>query len=80
MTDDEKNAYRAVAQDLAAVIRKHGLFILDIRFRMREHRDAHEEARLTHVAGRHGSPASLNITVTGTLTSFGEQIAKDAGQ
>jgi hypothetical protein len=66
---------KAFAQDLAALMRKHDAYGLDVRFRITSPDDGpFEEARFTYNRGRHGTAGNINLIVTTHIGDFKEEL------
>jgi len=64
------------AQDLVAVIRKHGVSTTDITFRIPKE-GAFEQTRLSYYPGRHGALGTMKIVVTTVLDNIEEKVQRD---
>lgn len=67
--------HKAFAQDLAALMRKHGAYASDITFRLQDsERSAFEQARMTYNRGRHGAAGIVNLIITTQVGDFKEEL------
>lgn len=67
--------HKAFAQDLAALMRKHDAYAMDITFSIRGGDGPFEQARMTYNRGRHGAPGTLNLIVTTKVADFKEELS-----
>lgn len=65
--------YKALAQDMVAVLRKHNATAHDITFSLdAPYAGPFEQARMTYNRGRHGSAGIINLVVTTRIGDFPE--------
>ena len=66
--------HKAFAQDLAALMRKHDAYAMDITFNIRGGDGPFEQARMTYSRGRHDAPGKINLIVTTHIGDFKEEL------
>ncbi len=64
--------HHAFAQDVAALMRKHDAYGIDIKYRL-SGEGVFEEGRVTYDRGRHDEPGKINVIVTRRIGDFKEE-------
>lgn len=65
-------AHKAFAQDVAALMRKHKAYGIDISYRLRGE-GVFEQGRVTYNRGRHDEAGTINVVITTRLDDFKEE-------